>query len=527
MEHSFWTIRKKIGAILFFSVLAVSTLSLIDYFSFSKFTDRYQQLSEVEIKQLVHVDEIKSGIFEIQNLITTESTYAYFSDTALDLGETQALNEQIIHNLGALLALAQKYQDKELEQIVQNLQMRYTSFYRMCIAINEIYATGDKEYIAVFVKGLNDISSKMYQELSQLHGFAHEKLNTETGELSRYIESNREMTILITVFGIIAMIIATLYVSGLIIQSVNGLNFASRHLVEGDYDLGRRLPVITKDELGVVTYNFNRFMETVEKMDNQIKDHARSLEERVHLELEKNREKEQLMIRQSRNAAMGEMMGNIAHQWRQPINALGLIIQDLNDAHKYGEMNEEYLRQASVKAMKIIESMSNTIDDFRDFFRPNKEMQNFSVKDVCKDALSIIGGSLKHHSVTVRTDFQEAGAVRGFSNEFSQVVLNILSNAQYELDKKREVGDREIEIRLSSLDGIVELVIGDNAGGIDEKILGKIFDPYFTTKDQGQGTGIGLYMSKTIIEKNMDGKLYARNSDRGAEFVITMQEARG
>ena len=99
MQTSFWTIRRKIGLILFFSVLAVSTLSIIDYFSFSKFTDRYQQMTEVEIKQLVYVDDIKSDIFKVQNILTTESTYAYFSDLKLELGETRALNEKIIHGL--------------------------------------------------------------------------------------------------------------------------------------------------------------------------------------------------------------------------------------------------------------------------------------------------------------------------------------------------------------------------------------------------------------------------------------------
>jgi signal transduction histidine kinase len=527
VKLSFWTIRKKIGAILAISVVAVSVLSLIDSFAFNKFTDRYKQLTEVEIRQLVAVDDVKSDIFKIQSLITTESTYAYFSASELNLGKTEKLNGKIVQNLEALLQLAKNHRDGELERIVQNLQMRYGSFYRMCIGINEIYATGDKEYIAVFVKGLNDISSKMYQELTQLHDFAHAKLSSETERLSTHIESNRNMILFITLFGIVAMIVATLYVSGFIIRSLNELIFASKHLVEGDYDLKRRLPVISRDELGVITDNFNGFTDTVEAMDKQIKDHARQLEEKVRIEVEKNREKDQLMIRQSRNAAMWEMMGNIAHQWRQPINALGLILQDLKDAYRFGELDEAYVDKANINGMKIIDNMSKTIDDFRDFFRPNKEMNRFSVKSVCEDALGIIGGSLRHNTIKVISTYEDEGVVEGFPNEFSQVVLNVLSNAQYELEKRRPVGEREIHISLSCRHGIIELVLADNAGGISDELLGKIFDPYFTTKEQGEGTGIGLYMSKMIIEKNMDGKLYARNTAEGAEFVITMQEARG
>ena len=525
MNVGFWTIRKKISLVLMISLLAVSVLSVINLRSAQKFSQRYAELSEVDIRQLMYVDDVKSDIFKLQNLLTTESTYAYFSKTTTQVHAVTLLNERVEANLKALLALAKRHNDKELEQIVANITIRYSSFYKMCLSLPEVYSSDEREYIAVFVKGLNDVSSKMYQELSLLHEFVKSKLEKEKSFLSAYIDENIEMTVVTTVLGILAMMIAALFISGLILRSVRGLDYAAKHLVEGDYDLSRRLPILGSDELGRVTHNFNQFLDKVEVMDREIKTYAKELEARVQDELMKNREKDQLMIRQSRNAALGEMMGNIAHQWRQPINALGLLIQDIKDAFDFNELTPEYLQKTSRRSMEIIDKMSTTIDDFRDFFRPNKKVDAFAIKEVVYNAVNIIGATLESNSIVLRENFESEGVVQGYANEFSQVVLNILSNAQYQLMKNNPTDNRFIDIAIEEKHGVVELIIGDNGGGIDSEVMEKIFDPYFTTKDQGEGTGIGLYMSKMIIEKNMDGKIWVRNSNLGAEFIISMQAA--
>ena len=251
----------------------------------------------------------------------------------------------------------------------------------------------------------------------------------------------------------------------------------------------------------------------------QLEEMNRNLEIIVQKEVAKNREKDLLLIQQSRLAAMGEMIGNIAHQWRQPLNAIGLVIQNILDAYEYSELTKDYLEKQVVKAGDIIHFMSQTIDDFRNFFKQDKEKRDFSLKETIVKTISFVEAGFKNHNIQLELDIGEDIIVHGYPNEYSQVLLNILNNAKdaYLNENKRR---RWVKISASAADKRSVVVIRDNAGGISEKIISKIFEPYFTTKEPGKGTGIGLYMSKAIIEKNMGGSLAARNIGNGAEFRI-------
>jgi signal transduction histidine kinase len=251
----------------------------------------------------------------------------------------------------------------------------------------------------------------------------------------------------------------------------------------------------------------------------QLEELNRTLEQRVLEEVAQNREKDHLMIQQDRQAAMGEMIGNIAHQWRQPLNTLGLLIQDLLHAQRYGELQGDYLEKSVHEGTEIINHMSQTIDDFRNFFRPEKEKEVFRPGETLQRALSFVEASFRNDNIPVILEAEDYVEIKGYANEYAQVLLNILNNAKDVL-LEREIADPHVTIRLFSEEGRSVVTITDNAGGIREEVLGKIFEPYFTTKEQGSGTGIGLYMSKTIIEKNMQGKLTARNTGDGAEFRI-------
>ena len=235
------------------------------------------------------------------------------------------------------------------------------------------------------------------------------------------------------------------------------------------------------------------------------------------------REKEQLLIQQSRLAAMGEMMSNIAHQWRQPLNVLGLIVQELPLMHELGAFTHDYLTTKVEKSMEVIYHMSQTIDDFRSFFKPNKEKMNFSVADVVASALSLVGGSMKNQEVGIEVKINPASdfVICGYQNEYSQVIINILINARDAFETRKVSTPRVVRIHVGAEEDRTIVTISDNAGGIPEEILPKIFDPYFTTKGS-QGTGIGLFMAKTIIESNMNGRLTVRNVDQGAEFRIVV-----
>lgn len=230
-------------------------------------------------------------------------------------------------------------------------------------------------------------------------------------------------------------------------------------------------------------------------------------------------EQQRIMLIQSRFAAMGEMIGNIAHQWRQPLNNLGLLIQDLRHAHKYGELDIEYLDRSVREGMELINHMSGTIDDFRDYFRPDKKKSFFSPAEAVEKTLAFVAASFKHSNITIALDIKEDVAIEGYPNEYSQALLNIVNNAK-DILIERKTPDPLVTIRIFRLEGRSAVSVEDNAGGIPDEILGNIFDPYFTTKEPGQGTGIGLYMSKVVIEKSMGGRLTARNTARGAEFMI-------
>nr|WP_246561798.1 PAS domain S-box protein [Geobacter grbiciae] len=235
--------------------------------------------------------------------------------------------------------------------------------------------------------------------------------------------------------------------------------------------------------------------------------------------LEALREQERLLIHQGRLAAMGEMIGNIAHQWRQPLNTLGLIIQGLSMSEELGELTKDHLDERVNRAMQLIYHMSQTIDDFRNFFRPDKEKVRFEMKQAINNALSLMEDNFRSLGIVVSFDSAQDMSIAGYPNEFSQALLNILMNARDVL-QERKVEAPRVLVRLFAEDNRAVVTIADNGGGIDREIIGKVFDPYFTSKGPSSGTGLGLFIAKTIIEKNMGGTLTVRNSGEGAEFRI-------
>jgi C4-dicarboxylate-specific signal transduction histidine kinase len=231
------------------------------------------------------------------------------------------------------------------------------------------------------------------------------------------------------------------------------------------------------------------------------------------------REKDQMLLSQSRLAAMGEMVGNIAHQWRQPLNALGLTVQHLSLLYDLGKFDRHCLDDCVFQSMELIKHMSRTIDDFRNYFRPDKEKIEFKVQEAITDTLSLVDASFMSQQISIEVNAKDDPVIYGYRNEFSQVLLNILNNARDAL-AERDCADPMVKITICNEDGSAVVTIADNAGGIPEEIIGKVFDPFFTTKGPQGGTGVGLFMSKTIIEKNMGGRLSACNIANGAEFRI-------
>jgi PAS domain S-box-containing protein len=295
----------------------------------------------------------------------------------------------------------------------------------------------------------------------------------------------------------------------------------------------------------------NRFVQivirdiTVRKKTQQIlAQKKKDLEKRVQEEVEHNRIQEQMLMQQSKLAAMGQMINAIAHQWRQPLTTIGLYVQDVEDAFEYGELNMDYIAQFRDHCMEQVAYMSKTIDDFRNFFKPDKEKEIFDICEIMREVLSLINPQLINNNIELKIFYGEhqvilkPGVIElpsqikcvtsyGYPNEFKQVLLNLISNARDAIIESRSAGAENsglIKLIVEPEGDIIKITLEDNGCGIPEDIRDRIFEPYFSTKEEGQGVGIGLYMSKIIIENNMEGRIYTNLCEKGASFTIELKK---
>ena len=259
----------------------------------------------------------------------------------------------------------------------------------------------------------------------------------------------------------------------------------------------------------------------VQKMNFKLAKMHRQLEDRMHREVEKNRQQEMFMLQQNRLAQMGEMLSMIAHQWRQPLNTLTLVNQMLVLKYKMKKLDDEVLKSFEQKTKQLIHQMSQTIDDFKDFFKPEKQPQRFIINEAVEHAVAIIEPILHDYDITLHVEAEEKIGTVGYPNEFGQAIVNILGNAKDVLTEKKR-GDRSIQLILQKEHDFARIQICDNGGGIAEETLPKIFDPYFSTKDEKNGTGLGLYMCKIIVEEHMNGTIRAFNHVDGACFILML-----
>ena len=252
-----------------------------------------------------------------------------------------------------------------------------------------------------------------------------------------------------------------------------------------------------------------------------------SLKEKVLSQYEHNKETEQQLLQQSRLAQMGEMISMIAHQWRQPLGAISatsinmqmkieLDAYDLsNDDGK--KIYQEYLHSELENINNYVQNLTTTIDDFRNFYKPNKRLISTNLQNVCTKSLNIIKASLRSENINIIREYDSNEEMLMYENEMMQVILNILQNA-HDNFKEKNIKDPYLLIKTDGK----RLSIFDNGGGIRKEILEHIFDPYFSTKKNKNGTGLGLYMSKTIVEEHHNGILSAKNINNGICFTITL-----
>ncbi len=276
----------------------------------------------------------------------------------------------------------------------------------------------------------------------------------------------------------------------------------------------------------------NFFMIELENTQDKLQKLNETLEEKVRLEVQKNRVQEQHMLQQSRLAQMGELLSMIAHQWRQPLASINAIITStklkyaLNDFDLEKKSDQEELIAYTQKQLDSVErnvvNLSNTIDDFRDFYKPTKEKIEIIVHEPIEKALTLIKGSFKSNHITYQTDYADVPKISMHINEVTQVILNLLQNAMEEL-LEHKIKDPAIDIKTSFDEENSYIEICDNGPGIDKETASKIFDPYFSTKQNKNGSGLGLYMSRMIIQEHHNGNLYLKEESDLTCFVISFR----
>ncbi len=364
-------------------------------------------------------------------------------------------------------------------------------------------------------------------------GWLHIEFNTD--EYNEYVNDMYFQLIYISAIALIMIIFMGYFFARWVTRPVSIISNLATQVANGNLEV--RSKIDRRDEIGVLSKSFNKMVESLqqskqslENYNQQLEDEVKkrtidldllnkNLDKKVKQEVSQRQEQERLLIHQSRLAAMGEMIGAIAHQWRQPLNALSLVQQNLYLHFYMGKLTDEFMVRSMEKSERLVSNMSTTIDDFRNFFKPNKHAEYFNINELLRTTVSLLEAQFKNHNIAIKINCKESLTIKGFEGEFSQVIVNLLTNSK-DAFIERQIQSPVITINTGVTEKEMYISVHDNGGGIPENIFDKIYDPYFTTKEEGKGTGIGLYMSKMIVENNMRGKFYAVNETDGVTFLI-------
>jgi len=278
-----------------------------------------------------------------------------------------------------------------------------------------------------------------------------------------------------------------------------------------------------RDEKGEILHSRSVWRDNTERKEmlEKLKELNTNLEKLVAEEVEKSRQKDHILLKQSRHLDMAQLLVNIAHQWRQPICAIGALAQDIEDAYQCNELNKAYLHDSVETIMVEVEELSKTIRQFSTFFAEEPEVVEFNIESEVQKSLTMLENKLERQDVAVEVSVQGEFQGVGYPNEFKQAVYNIINNTIDACEERTiQNGKMNIVIKKNVDNGKTRIEIADNAGGIDDDVLEKVFDPYYTTNVKARGKGVGLFMSKTIIETNMHGSIFVEKISDGAKFII-------
>jgi len=370
--------------------------------------------------------------------------------------------------------------------------------------------------------------------------------NTE--EIDKQITSMINELIFITGAMVLVVIAIAIGMSNYISSKIENLLIGTQKFAKNEFDY--KIDVSSNDEIGNLEKSFNEMASKINKLileQNELNEHLEetvdektkelviineNLEHRISNEVDKNRQKDAQLIQHSKMASLGEMISMIIHQWKQPLNAISMINSSQELRVAIGKNNEDDLKKDNIAIKKQIELMLVTMNDFRNFFK-NNTMSKYNVNIMIEKAINLIQSIYKYQGIFIKYDIQEKDKkliTLGYENEIIQVLINILNNSRDAIAQNESL-IKKIEIKLDSKDDDITICIQDFAGGIPENIKKNIFDAYFTTKSEEKGTGLGLYMSKTILKK-VNGNIFLENNInkidnipyKGVRFTINLKK---
>ena len=355
------------------------------------------------------------------------------------------------------------------------------------------------------------------------------------------VPNNIRNTIVVITIALLVIILSfmTLTINAIIVNPILKFETGLLHFLKFlhiDSKQLKRLDDSSNDEIGIMAKAINEniiivkkrliderknFQIALDQKTKELKVLNQTLEAKVINEVDKNMQKEILLLEQAKMAQMGEMIGNIAHQWRQPLSTISTVASSVQISQEFGVLDIDGLPSQMEQIVDTTQYLSNTIETFRNFLKEKKELKVEIVQDRIDVSLKIVGVVLDDNGIDLKNsiNYDNPLKIKIVVSELTEVIINIINNAKDILIEKK-VLTPWIEVSMKQSNDNVIIMIEDNGGGIPDEVLPKIFNPYFTTKHQSQGTGLGLHMSYTIITKSLNGKLYANNTQNGAKFYI-------
>ena len=515
-----YSIKSKIQIISSFATIIILVLAFVTYLFTNYFKESLFEIQtkELQVKNISYT--LKDKILNLHKLILTQSL---LQKNNPDRARIEQLNKNIIDNFTQLRRIIVVTKNSELLETLEKLNIRYESYFSIANKLPKQFGYSFEEGVDSLA-GINAISEKMFEELDFFIEKSNAQINSRIAEINLNMIYMMNIIVLISFLSLLIFILFGAILKNTILKSLknleNGIEEFFQFLSQ-KISSAKGIEIVYNDELGQIASKINNSIHKAEILIENERKFKENLEIQVAEELEKNLKNELLLFEQSKMASMGEMIGNIAHQWRQPLSLISSHASSIILRKQIGILSDEELFESCNKISENTQRLSEIITTFRNYLMETKEIQEVVLQNSIKQSLEIINITLLDNRIKLIVELDEYPPIniKMVTGEFSEVIINIINNAK-DILKEKKIENPWIKVSLKKIDEKVMLSIEDNGGGIPLEIIDKIFDQHFTTKDKSHGTGLGLYMSYRIVKESLHGEIYVQNSLHGAKFFI-------